>query len=153
MVSTQGPLLSSCVEFWCGWGDGDAVYIFSGTSGARNRYDILAYQMRLLVFLALSGACLSAETVPSEKYTPTERRHWAFQKRATPVVPAIANAKPIDAFILARLQKEGFRPAPPADRATLIRRVYFDLIGLPPSPAEVRAFVADQSPQAYEHLI
>jgi hypothetical protein len=60
---------------------------------------------------------------------------------------------PIDAFVLARLKKEGLRPAPKADRFTLIRRVYFDLLGLPPSPTEVSAFVNDRSPDAWEKLV
>jgi hypothetical protein len=64
-----------------------------------------------------------------------------------------AGRTPVDAFILARLDKEGLSPAPEADRATLIRRLTFDLTGLPPTPAEVGAFVADQSPDAYERLV
>jgi hypothetical protein len=102
----------------------------------------------------------AADTAPGDKYTAAERRHWAFQKRATPQVPAFPAAadrawgkNPIDAFILARLKKEGLRPSPRADRRTLIRRLYFDLIGLPPAPAEVEAFVNDKSPNAYARLI
>ncbi len=60
---------------------------------------------------------------------------------------------PIDAFVLARLKKEGLTPSAPADRRTLIRRVYFDLTGLPPSPAQVNAFVADRSREAYVKLV
>ena len=60
---------------------------------------------------------------------------------------------PIDRFILARLEKEGIAPSPEADRATLIRRLSLDLLGLPPSPQEVDDFVADQSPDAYEKLV
>jgi hypothetical protein len=60
---------------------------------------------------------------------------------------------PVDAFILSRLQKEGLKPSPPADRATLLRRVYFDLIGLPPTPAEMTAFLADRSPDAYRKTV
>jgi hypothetical protein len=59
----------------------------------------------------------------------------------------------LDAFVLERLRKEGLRPAPEADRATLVRRLAFDLTGLPPTPAEVAAFVADPSPDAYERLV
>ncbi len=61
--------------------------------------------------------------------------------------------QPIDAFILARLDKEGLSPAPEADRATLIRRVTFDLTGLPPTPEQIAAFVADDAPDAYERLV
>ena len=83
--------------------------------------------------------------------------HWAFvpPKRSAP--PMVKNDKwirnPIDRFILARLEKEGLSPSPEADRVTLIRRLSLDLLGLPPTPAEVDAFVADKSPDAYEKLV
>jgi hypothetical protein len=81
--------------------------------------------------------------------------HWAFQapaKAPVPQVPA-ASPNPIDAFIAARLQAEKLGFAPEADRRTLIRRVTQDLTGLPPSLAEINAFVADSSPQAFESLV
>jgi len=85
------------------------------------------------------------------------RPHWAFEKPTRPAAPAVANntwAKtPIDAFILAKMQKEGLHPSPEADKATLIRRVTLDLTGLLPTPAEVKAFTGDNSPDAYEHLV
>jgi hypothetical protein len=86
------------------------------------------------------------------------RPHWAFEKPSKPQPPAIADAanwgnSPIDRFILARLKKEGLKPSPEADKATLIRRVTLDLTGLLPTPAEARAFENDKSPQAYEHLV
>ena len=84
-------------------------------------------------------------------------RHWAFVAPQRPELPAVRDAKwvrnPIDRFVLARLEKEGLKPAPEADRATLLRRVSFDLTGLPPTPAEVDAFVADKSPDAYEKQV
>ena len=67
--------------------------------------------------------------------------------------PKFIIRSPVDAFILAKLQKEGLSPAPEADRATLIRRVTFDLIGLPPTPAEIEAFVKDTDPNAYERVV
>ena len=70
-----------------------------------------------------------------------------------PAQPTTWLANPIDAFILARLGAAGLSPAPPADRLTLIRRATFDLLGLPPTPAEIDAFLADPSPAAYERLI
>jgi hypothetical protein len=83
-----------------------------------------------------------------------ERRHWAFLKRAEVEVPRVPGAtNPIDSFIRAKLAKEGLTPAPRASKAALIRRVYFDLTGLPPQPAEVQSFVSDRSPGAYENLI
>jgi len=86
------------------------------------------------------------------------RPHWAFEKPVRPALPSVAANNswiktPIDAFILARMQKEGLHPSPEADKETLIRRVTLDLTGLLPTPAEVKAFKNDQSPQAYEHLV
>ncbi len=77
--------------------------------------------------------------------------HWAFEPPQKPAAPMTGN--PIDYFIRARLAKAGLRPAPEADRATLIRRVTLDLTGLPPTPAEVDAFLADTSPHAYEGVV
>jgi hypothetical protein len=83
--------------------------------------------------------------------------HWAFitpQRPQQPPVKEQATVRnPIDRFVLARLEKEGLRPSPEADRTTLIRRVTFDLTGLPPTPAEIDAFLADTSPRAYERLV
>lgn len=85
------------------------------------------------------------------------REHWCWQPIANPSPPEVTNTawvrQPLDAFILAGLEKNGLVPAPEADRATLIRRVYFDLIGLPPPAEEVVAFVADERPDAYERLV
>ncbi|MGB8169757.1 MAG: DUF1553 domain-containing protein [Chthoniobacteraceae bacterium] len=86
------------------------------------------------------------------KYEP----HWAFIPPQRSAVPEVAGKKvknSIDAFILTRLEKEGLKPAPEAERATLIRRATFDLTGLPPTPAEVDVFLADTEPDAYERLI
>jgi len=111
--------------------------------------------------LAVCSAALAADSVaPLGTYTSVERHHWAFRSRAHPEVPQFSDAAdrqwaatPIDAFILARLKKEGLHPSASADRATLIRRVCFDLTGLPPAPAEVAAFIADRSPHAWEKLV
>ena len=85
------------------------------------------------------------------------QRHWAFISPERPRPPKAHLAgwvrNPIDAFVLARLEAEGLTHSPEADRATLIRRVALDLIGLPPTPEEVDAFVADESPDAYERLV
>jgi hypothetical protein len=84
------------------------------------------------------------------------RPHWAFEAPARAAVPPENDGwskNPIDAFVLARMKKEGLKPSPEADKETLIRRVTLDLTGLLPTPAEVRAFVNDTSPQAYEHLV
>jgi mono/diheme cytochrome c family protein len=78
--------------------------------------------------------------------------HWAYEPVKRPAVPEGA-AHPVDAFIRARLAKEGLKPSPEADRRTLIRRVSLDLTGLPPSTAEVEAFAAGKSPDAYRKLV
>ena len=78
------------------------------------------------------------------------RDHWAFVKPRRPSLPQVKRVSwvrnPVDRFILARLEREGLEPSPEADRVTLIRRVTLDLTGLPPTPAEVDAFLADRSP-------
>lgn len=80
--------------------------------------------------------------------------HWAFGSIERPPVPEVEGVQhPVDRFVARRLRKEGLSPAPQADRETLIRRLSFDLIGLPPSLDEVDRFVEDRSPQAWEQLI
>jgi len=83
--------------------------------------------------------------------------HWSFVPPQRPEPPQVGDPSwvrnPIDAFILARLEQEGLRPSPEADRATLIRRLSLDLTGLPPTPEEVDAFEQDPSPDAYEKLV
>jgi hypothetical protein len=84
-------------------------------------------------------------------------RHWAFETPRRPALPAVRDRDwprgPIDHFVLARLEAEGLAPSPQAEATTLIRRVTLDLTGLPPSPGEVDAFLADRSPDAYEKLV
>ncbi len=84
-------------------------------------------------------------------------RHWSFQPMARPKQPAVKDEhwarNGIDRFVLARLEKEGIKPSPEADRVTLIRRLSLDLLGLPPSPKEVDDFLADSRPDAYEQLV
>lgn len=86
-------------------------------------------------------------------------RHWAWDVPTRPSLPDAANRangivrNPIDAFVLARLKAEGIEPRPEATKAELIRRVSLDLTGLPPDPAEVRRFLADDAPNAYEKLV
>src|SRR5262249_6532768 len=84
-------------------------------------------------------------------------QHWAFAppKRVAP--PHVKNRawarNPIDAFVAAEQEKKGLKPLPPADKRTLLRRIYLDLIGLPPTPEEMRAFLADDSKDAYEKVV
>jgi len=83
--------------------------------------------------------------------------HWCWQPVQAAQAPKVGDAKwPVsssDAFLLAALESKGIKPAPPADRATLIRRASFDLTGLPPTPAEVEAFVADSAPEAFAKVV
>ncbi|MFO0950642.1 MAG: PSD1 and planctomycete cytochrome C domain-containing protein [Isosphaeraceae bacterium] len=83
--------------------------------------------------------------------------HWSFEPPVRPPLPSVSVPgwvrNPIDRFVLARLDAEGLKPSPEADRAVLIRRVSLDLTGLPPDPADVEAFVRDNSPDAYEALV
>jgi Protein of unknown function (DUF1553)/Protein of unknown function (DUF1549)/Planctomycete cytochrome C len=89
--------------------------------------------------------------------TEEERRWWSFVKPVRRPVPTVKNParvkNPIDAFVLAGLEAKGLIPAPRASRRTLIRRVYLDLIGMPPRPDEVETFEKDPAPDAYEKLI
>ena len=85
------------------------------------------------------------------------RAFWSFQPLKDSVPPAVKDAawanNPIDRFILARIEAAGARPAPVADKRTLLRRLTFDLTGLPPTPSEVDAFLSDSSPQAFEKVV
>ncbi len=91
------------------------------------------------------------------RVTDEDRRYWAFLPLHRPPEPAVKNAAwrrtPIDSFVLAKLEEKGLTPNAPADRRKLIRRAYFDLLGLPPAPEEVESFVADPDPAAYDKLI
>jgi hypothetical protein len=83
--------------------------------------------------------------------------HWAFQPVREPALPTVRDAAwattPLDQFVLAKLEAKGLRPSAPADKRTLIRRVTYDLTGLPPTPEETDAFLADRSPDAYERVV
>ena len=85
------------------------------------------------------------------------QKHWSFIPVQRPDLPVVHNLawcrNPIDRFVLARLEREGFRPSPEADRITLIRRLSIDLTGIPPTPEEVDRFLQDKSPHAYENAV
>ena len=103
-----------------------------------------------------AGAEPSASNIrkPGYAVTDADREHWAFRPLKRPAVPSPAGAdKPIDAFIRAGLEAKGLRSNPPASKPELIRRVTYDLIGLPPTPAEVEAFEADASPDAFARVV
>lgn len=111
----------------------------------------------------LAGApfdpALEEDAPAREPEGPSLARHddgragWAYAALAAPAVPGSGRDHPIDAFVDARLAAAGLAPNPEADRITLIRRATYDLTGLPPTPAEVRAFVRDDAPDAWERLI
>ncbi|HEX4590501.1 MAG TPA: DUF1549 domain-containing protein, partial [Gemmataceae bacterium] len=109
---------------------------------------------RICLAAALAAAVVCAADPPDD--ATVKQPHWAFIPPRRPAVPEIANSKslnPIDRFVQARLAKEGLEPAPEADRVTLLRRLYLDLVGLPPSPTDVDRFLADDAPDAYERLV
>jgi hypothetical protein len=101
-----------------------------------------------------SAAALAA--LENRTITPAERDYWAFKLPAQAPPPAVADQRlvnPIDRFLEKTRETHALKPAPRADRRTLVRRAYLDLLGLPPTPADVEAFVADRSPNAWEHLV
>ncbi|HBI46813.1 MAG TPA: hypothetical protein DDY78_28760, partial [Planctomycetales bacterium] len=95
--------------------------------------------------------------VQEDKIKANARTHWSFQPVKRPAVPTVKDQtwvqSPVDAFILAKLESKGMQPAQPANKRTLIRRATYDLIGLPPTPEEVTAFVADESPDAFAKVL
>ena len=99
----------------------------------------------------------AAPTRAAFALTEADRAHWAFQPVVRPKLPVVKQAawpkSPLDTFILAGLEAKGSSPAVPANREVLIRRVTLDLVGLPPTLAEIDAFVRDASPRAYETLV
>jgi len=136
------------------------IQLIAGMKGADSRMPakgepLSAEQIGILRAWIDQGAKWPEEA--SAKLTD-KRDHWAFKAPVRSAVPEIRNQKseirnPIDRFVLTRLEKEGLKPSPEADRVTLIRRLSLDLIGLPPTPKEVDEFVADKSPDAYEKLV
>jgi mono/diheme cytochrome c family protein len=94
---------------------------------------------------------------PDPLVSDKDRQFWSFRPPKRPAVPALSNGasirNPIDAFVQAKLEAKGLTLSPAASKFTLIRRAYFDLTGLPPTPAEVQAFVADTAPDAYDKLV
>jgi len=94
---------------------------------------------------------------PGSQVTGQDRRFWSFVRPLRPAVPRTDAASwgrnEVDAFVLQKLESKGLRPAPPAEPVALLRRAYFDLLGLPPSPEEVQAFLNDHSPDAFERVV
>jgi uncharacterized protein DUF1549/uncharacterized protein DUF1553/cytochrome c len=106
------------------------------------------------------GAKWGADPIDPFRFTSDRRAGydwWSLQPVTPPRLPQVRRKdwpiNPIDAFVLAKLEAKGLQPSPPADRVSLIRRLYFDVIGLPPAPEEVDSFVNDRAPDAYERLV
>lgn len=111
------------------------------------------FRVKLLVLLIVALAFATGSQI-----APAQRpKHWAFVAPQRPAPTAVTNKtwprNPIDNFILAELEKKGLKPSPEADRATLIRRLSFDLTGLPPTLAEIDQFISDKSANAYEKVV
>ena len=113
--------------------------------------------MRLLsclaLVLALASAAFAEPPVQENPFTEKDRAYWAFQPVERGEVPPAGEAHPVDAFIAAKMAKKELSIGPAADKVTLLRRATFDLIGLPPTPEEVDAFVKDESPDAFEKVV
>jgi hypothetical protein len=116
----------------------------------------------VLLLLSLAPALAdepkpAGAVAPIETFTPEQREHWAFQPTSRPPLPAVKDSawvrNPIDRFIRAGQEAVGFTPSPEAGKVDLIRRLTFDLTGLPPSLEEVEAFVLDNRPDAYERVV
>ncbi|MEK7793036.1 MAG: PSD1 and planctomycete cytochrome C domain-containing protein [Candidatus Hydrogenedentota bacterium] len=107
--------------------------------------------------IALLASWIDEGAVWDADDSATKLRHWSFiapEKHAPPSVWRAGRVhNPIDAFILARLERDGLAPSPEADRYTLVRRAHIELIGIPPSPEKVAAFAADERPDAYERIV
>ena len=118
----------------------------------------MQFRLRILCLFVFRGAC-SVAWGPSHgsRAADDEDRFWSFQPvraAASPEVHAREWARsPVDAFILAKLEERKLTPSPAADRRTLIRRAALDLTGLPPTPEEIEAFLADNSPQAFAPVV
>ncbi len=127
--------------------------------------ELAEYQIELLKQWIDKGAVwpgdlketATAHYISSKPITDEQRNYWAFRKPIRPQIPSVKDRAwartPIDAFVLAKLEEKGLQPSPRADKRTLIRRVTFDLTGLPPTPEEINAFIVDRSREAYQKVV
>jgi hypothetical protein len=110
----------------------------------------------MLLFVSLSNAA-EPSAIEERPFTQAEKDHWSFRSPVRPPIPPVRRADwirtPVDAFILAKLEAAGLSPSPEADKRTLLRRVTFDLTGVPPTLEEQEAFVNETRPDAYERLV
>jgi hypothetical protein len=157
--SRQGNLRLDTKESVFADRDGYRI-IVPGNSSASRLYQRISAKERGMP-PASSGRTLTAKQIESIRDWIDQgakwQSHWAFDPPKRPATPAVKDRNwpknPIDYFTLARLETEGLKPSAEADKATLLRRVAFDLTGLPPTPAEVDSFVADHTPGAYEKRV
>ncbi len=127
----------------------------SGESGARNLG--VCFVLLLLAITGLGGDDPPPAAPREKPIGAADRDHWAFRRPVRPWLPRVVDSSwtrnPIDAFVLASLEESGLRPAPEADRTTLLRRLSFDLTGLPPTPKEIDDYLNDQTLDAYERVV
>ena len=139
---------------WCGSirGDVSEVIVYNLPLSDEDRS---AVEMTLTERYGILHPTILAQSKAS--FTGAQKAFWAIQPVRPVTPPPVRNERwvksPVDRFILARLEAAGITPSPPADRRTLIRRVTFDLTGLPPTPAEIDSFVRDDRPDAFERLV
>ena len=112
----------------------------------------------LVICCALFASIVTLDAKKTDdSFSEEDQSYWAFQPIESPLIPETRNASwprnPIDAFVLARLETHGLQPSPEASRQNLIRRATLDMHGVPPTVAEVDAFLSDSSSNAYERLI
>jgi len=100
-----------------------------------------------------AGKLAALKKMEERPVTEEERRFWSFRRPVRPAVPANGESHPVDAFLREQWRARGLKPSPEADRRTLVRRVFLDLTGLPPTPEQVREFVEDPSPDAWPNLV
>ncbi|MBX3412700.1 MAG: PSD1 domain-containing protein [Pirellulales bacterium] len=144
-------------------GDSILVHALTGTHDATQMPPegegerLSAAEVTLVTRWIDAGAEIPADPSATSGKSRRTSEHWSFQPVVRPELPVLRRPAwvrtPIDAFVLAELERRSLAPAPEADRATLIRRVSLDLIGLPPSPAEVEAFLLDNRADAYERVV
>ncbi len=140
--------------------DGSLLWEYVDSNEMPPKKPLLADEKKLLKAWIESGAKWGDDPINPFRFTTSHRAGydwWCLQPLSRPELPVVTQTawprNPIDRFVLAKLAAENLTPSPQADRRTLIRRLSFDLLGLPPTPAQVDAFLADKSPQAYASLV
>src|SRR2546423_2596810 len=115
------------------------------------------HSLRVFWLLGLAWIFVPEIIRAAESAEVAQAKHWAFAKPKRPELPRVQDKRwprnPVDYFILAKLEEKKLTPSPETDRVTLLRRLKFDLLGLPPSPAEMKEFLRDKKPGAYERVV